>query len=67
MVMNKFPRKLGGYIPTQNYQAENLYKKLHGMLDDAAVAENCREVASSIDSEKTLEKLVSAIEVIGRS
>jgi UDP:flavonoid glycosyltransferase YjiC (YdhE family) len=59
-------RKLGGYILAQQHQAENLFKKLRGLLEDAEVEENCRDVASSIDSEKTLEKLVSTIEEIGR-
>jgi len=60
-------RNLGDYVLARHYKAENLYKKLRGMLDDTAVAANCRNVARSIDSEKTLEKLVSAIEEIGRS
>jgi UDP:flavonoid glycosyltransferase YjiC (YdhE family) len=60
-------RKLGGYIWARQYKAGNLYKKLRGMLDDTSVAANCRNVARSIDSEKALEKLVSAIEEIGRS
>ena len=59
-------RKLGNYILARQYQAESLYNKLRGMLDDAEVAQNCRHVASTIDSEKTLENLVSAIEEIGR-
>jgi UDP:flavonoid glycosyltransferase YjiC (YdhE family) len=60
-------RKLGGSILARQYKAGNLYQKLRVMLDDAAVGANCRDVARSIDSEKTLEKLVSAIEEIGRS
>ena len=60
-------RKLGDYILARQYQAENLHEKLRAILDDPAVAANCRDVARSIDSEKTLEKLVSAIEEIGRS
>jgi UDP:flavonoid glycosyltransferase YjiC (YdhE family) len=51
----------------RQYQAENLHEKLRAILDDPAVAANCRDVARSIDSEKALEKLVSAIEEIGRS
>jgi len=60
-------RKLGSYILARQYKAENLYQKLRAMLDDTAVEANCRDVARSIDSEKTLEKLVSTIEEIGRS
>ena len=60
-------RKLGSYILARQYKAENLYQKLRAMLDDTAVEANCRDVARSIDSEKTLEKLVSTIEDIGRS
>jgi UDP:flavonoid glycosyltransferase YjiC (YdhE family) len=59
-------RQLGSYLLARQYKAENIYQKLHAMLDDTAVAANCRNFARSIDSEKTLEKLVSAIEEIGR-
>jgi rhamnosyltransferase subunit B len=58
-------KNLGSYILARQYKAENLYKKLRVLLDDQTVEANCRNIASSIDSEKTLEKLISTIEEIG--